>query len=90
MKTHLGLRSVPKNAILGSYVIGGLDSPRTKGTEMTKTRYQIEWNDACLLGDKAAKNKVRDTHTGKVVWEGTGQGNTIMAEQDFSWGVRTA
>lgn len=57
---------------------------------MKKPRYQIEW--------KAAKNKerrlpawrLRDTLTGKVVWEGTGQGNTIMAEQDFSWGVRKA
>ncbi len=56
---------------------------------MTNPRYQIEWNDACLLGDKEAKNKVRDTLTGEIVWEGTGQANTMLAEQDFSWGVRT-
>ncbi len=64
--------------------------PADERTDMKTPRYQIEWNDACLLGDKAAKNKVRDTLTGKVVWEGAGQGNTIMAEQDFSWGVRKA
>ncbi len=57
---------------------------------MNQPRYKIEWNDACLLGDTTATNTVRDTLTGKVVWEGQGQGNTIMAEQEFSWGVRTS
>jgi len=52
-------------------------------------RYEIRWNDACLLGDTKAENEIVDTHTGTVVWRGAGQARTMWAEQEYSWGARS-